>query len=72
MKIFYTIEKDDMKSKRHNNRYILNNLKSLNLANFYSLENILTKDEYFVDNAHLSQKGHTVVAKKIISTISSN
>ncbi len=72
VKIFYTIEKDDMQSKKLNNQYILNNLKSLDFDNFYSLENILIKDEYFVDNVHLSSKGHTVVAKKIISIISSN
>ena len=72
VKIFYTIEKDDMQSKRLNNQYILNNLKSLDFDNFYSLENILIKDDYFVDNVHLSHKGHAVVAEKIISIISSN
>ncbi len=72
VKIFYTIEKDDMQSKKPNNKYILNNLKSLDFDNFYSLENILIKDEYFVDNVHLSHKGHAVVAEKIISIISSN
>ena len=72
VKIFYTIEKDDMQSKKLNNQYILNNLKRLDFENFYSLENILIKDEYFIDNVHLSSKGHTVVAKKIISIISSD
>ncbi len=72
VKIFYTIEKDDIQSKKLNNQYILNNLKRLDFENFYSLENILIKDEYFIDNVHLSSKGHTVVAKKIISIISSD
>lgn len=69
--IFYSIENIDRKLKKQHNQYILNNLINSKLDDFYSLENILNKDEYFVDNAHYSLQGHKKVAEKIILTISS-
>ena len=68
VKIFYTIEKNDKKSNRKLNNYILNKLLKLNLNNFYSLEMVLDKDEYFYDNVHYNEAGHSIVADKIIST----
>ena len=68
VKVFYSIEKNDKKSNRKLNRYILNKLIQLNLNSFYSLEMVLDKDEYFYDNVHYSEAGHSVVADKMIST----
>lgn len=69
--IFYSIKNIDKESKNQHNQYILKNLTNTKLKNFYSLENILNKDEYFVDDAHYSLLGHKKVAEKIISIISS-
>ena len=70
VKIFFSVERNDKKSENHFNKYVLNKLLDLELENFYSLENELNKDDFFVDNIHLSSKGHEIVAKKIISTMS--
>ena len=59
-----------MKSENRLNQYIFDRLEDIELENFYSLKNTLNKVDYFVDNIHLSSKGHKVVAKKIISIIS--
>lgn len=69
--IFYSIENIDTKLKKQSNQYVLNNLNNSKLENFYSLEDTLNKNEYFLDNAHYSLQGHKKVAEKIISTISS-
>ena len=72
MKIFLSVEKDSKKSENRSNQYIFDRLVDFELENFYSLENTLNKVDYFVDNIHLSSKGHKIVAEKIISTISLN
>ena len=72
VKIFLSVEKDSKKSENRSNQYIFDRLVDFELENFYSLENTLNKADYFVDNIHLSSKGHKIVAEKIISTISLN
>lgn len=71
VKIFLSVEKNNKKSKNSLNQYIFDKLANSELENFYSFENILNKNEYFVDNIHFSSKGHKIVAQKIISIISS-
>jgi len=70
VKIFLSVEKDNKKSENSLNQYIFDRLVNFEFENFYYLENTLNKVDYFVDNIHLSSKGHKIVAEKIISTIS--
>ncbi len=70
VKIFLSVEKNNKKSENRLNQYIFDRLEDIELENFYSLKNTLNKVDYFVDNIHLSSKGHKIVAKKIISIIS--
>ncbi len=67
--LLYTIEKDDKKSERKLNKYILNKLERLNLTNFYSLDKVLDNDTYFYDSVHYTKEGHKKVAEKIISML---
>lgn len=71
VRILYSVEKNSNPSTKKLNQYIYNFLNH-KLDDLYSLEDTLKKKEYFVDNAHLSPKGHAVVAKKIISILTSN
>ena len=68
VRVFYTVEKYDKNSHKEINSYILSQLLKANIKNFYSLEKVLSKDEYFYDSVHYNKKGHRVVAEKIIST----
>ena len=68
VKVFYTIEKNDKNSEKEINNYILNKLLEANIKNFYTLEKVLSKNEFFYDNVHYNEKGHIAVADKIIST----
>ncbi len=68
VRVFYTVEKNDKNSNKEINSYILSQLLKANIKNFYSLEKVLSKDEYFYDSVHYNKKGHRVVAEKIIST----
>ena len=68
VRVFYTIEKNDKNSKKEINNYILNKLLDANIENFYTLEKVLSKNEFFYDNVHYNEKGHSAVAEKIIST----
>ncbi len=68
VRLFYTIEKNDKNSRKKINNYILNKLLESNIKNFYTLEKVLNKDEYFFDSVHYSEKGHQAVAEKIISS----
>ena len=61
------MEKNDKKSKKKINDYILNKISNLNLKNFYTLENVLNDNIYFYDSVHYSKEGHKKVAEKIIS-----
>ena len=65
--LIYTVEKNDKKSKKKINDYILNKISNLNLKNFYTLENVLNDNIYFYDSVHYSKEGHKKVAEKIIS-----
>ena len=56
--LFYTVERDDKKSHKKINKYILDNLNKLNLEKFYNLENTLNKDIYFYDSVHYNKLGH--------------
>ena len=66
---FYTVEKNDKKSIKEPNKYILDKLKKNNIKNFYILENILTNDRFFYDSVHYSKSGHKIVSKEIISKL---
>ena len=68
VRVFYTIERNDKNSNKEINSYILSQLLKANIKNFYSLEKVLSKDEFFYDSVHYNKKGHRVVAEKIIST----
>tara|TARA_E500000178_G_C16986431_1_gene738481 strand:+ start:440 stop:1330 length:891 start_codon:yes stop_codon:yes gene_type:complete len=68
VRLFYTVEKEDKNSKKEINKYILNKLSKSNIPNFYTLEKVLSKDEYFYDSVHYNKKGHLIVAEKILST----
>ena len=70
VKIFLSVEKNSKKSENRLNQYIFDRLEDFELENFYFLKNTLNKVDYFVDNIHLSSKGHKIVAEKIISIIS--
>ncbi len=70
VKIFLSVEKNSKKSENRLNQYIFDRLEDFELENFYFLKNTLNKVDYFVDNIHLSSKGHKIVAEKIISVIS--
>lgn len=67
--LIYTVEKNDKKSKKKVNNYILNKLSNLNIDNFYNLENILDRDIYFYDSVHYSKQGHKKVSEKILSLL---
>ena len=68
VRVFYTVERNDKNSNKEINSYILSQLLKANIKNFYSLEKVLSKDEFFYDSVHYNKKGHRVVAEKIIST----
>ena len=68
VRLFYTVEKEDKNSKKEINKYILNKLSKSNIPNFFTLEKVLSKDEYFYDSVHYNKKGHLIVAEKILST----
>jgi glycosidase len=68
VRLFYTVEKEDKNSEKEINKYILNKLSKSNIPNFYTLEKVLSKDEYFYDSVHYNKKGHLIVAEKILST----
>ena len=68
VRVFYTVEKNDKKSEKQINNYILQKLLELNITDFYNLEKVLSDDKYFFDNVHYNEEGHSVVANKIIST----
>ena len=67
--LIYTVEKNDKKSKKKVNNYILIKLSNLNIDNFYNLENILDRDIYFYDSVHYSKQGHKKVSEKILSLL---
>ena len=70
--LIYTVEKDDKNSKKKINKYILEELKKLNIRNFYSLEDVLNKNIYFYDSVHYSEEGHKIVSEKIDKIINAN
>ena len=70
--LFYTVEKNDKESKTKLNSYILNEIKRLNLNNFYTLKKILKDDTSFYDNVHYSKKGHMLVSEEIIKILKNN
>lgn len=67
--LFYTIQKNDKKSKRPINDYTLNKIKNLKLKNFFNLEKVLNDNKYFYDNVHYNSLGHRQVANKMISVL---
>ncbi len=67
--VIYTVEKDDKKSEKKLNKYILKKLNDKNLVNFITLEDVLVDDLFFYDGVHYSKEGHKVVADKIVSIL---